>query len=269
MGIADTLRAQSPQQTSERSDTFASRQEAVEDQIRQLTKAVNDLTDQQAIVEARQETRLERLQLLLEQPSTDTTADARTRRSLDTILELQRRIAESLEGESFRRELKNLTAAAQSLRTTATSVSASTDSALEELREDLSHLSRQARDTSRALDVGSRANAGAQRLHAAADRAEKVAARVDRVTRWSWALSGRLLAGGLLLLLTLGVVSGALWGLAALAGVPELSAAIWEAFTATDPWWGKTLWALTGVGFTAAVTWAAWWVLAWLVEALR
>lgn len=268
MGIADDLRTQDEQRrTSEMSAAWTSRQEAVEQQVRTLTDTINDMTTQQAIVGSKQMMLLEQVQQLLERPSTGTADDARQSERHAELVKLQQQLAESLAGEDVHHAVETLKQATNGLARTARSVSASTTDELARTREELSQLRGEVAGFRRSVTL--EAERASAQLTEATKNAGVLVERVERLGRWSWALSAQLLAGGLLLLIMLALLTGLLTGFAQLIGVPDISGAIWDAYAETDPWWGKTLWAGVGLGFGAFVVYGAWWFTRRLVDRLR
>lgn len=268
MGIADNLRTQDEQRrTSELFEALASRQEAVEQQVRTLTETVNDLTTQQTIVGSKQLMLLEQVQRLLETPSTGTADDAKPSERHAEVVMLLQQLAESIAGEDLHRAVQTLKQATNGLATIARSVSASAADEVARTREEISQLRGEIAGLRRSLTLETE-RATAQ-LTEATKSAGALVERVERLGRWSWALSARLLAGGLLLFMTLALLTGLLTGFAQLIGVPEISAAIWGAYAETDPWWGKAFWAGVGVGFGALVVYGAWWFTRRLAESLQ
>lgn len=246
--------------------------DAVEAQNRQISTLVEQqtkLTGFVKVMDEEQGRQLDRVQQRLEQPSTGTAADARTSEQLDELVTLQQQIAESLAGEDFRRELRALTETTASRIRTADSAADRSTAEVDKLGRELAALRVRTQQFAQGLDLQDRAGTVAKRLAEPMDRAEHLIGRVERLGRWSWAMGGRLLAGGLLLLIAFATVSGVLWGIAGLLGVPEISTAIWAAFTATDPWWGKALWGVAGLGFAGALGYAVWKLIGWLLEYLR
>lgn len=231
--------------------------------IADLTAAIQALSD----LQLESITELQQTQRQLTQLSNDTTAASTRNEQLSELASLQRQIAESLAADDFRRELKTLTGAATSLTKASTSVADRSDAEIHKVTDQLAGLRA---DLSRVRsEVGELDRATAGQLAGPLQRAEALVERVDRLTGWSWALGGRLLAGGVLLIVALGAVFGVLWGFAGLLGVPEVTAAIWGSFEAADAWWGKSLWAIVGLTFVGVIGCVTWRLISWLVEAFR
>lgn len=209
------------------------------------------------VMDEEQEKTLERMEQRLAQPSSDTDV-VKMREQLDLLMTVQRQIAESLESEDVRRATAALTAATSDLRKMSSSVAERSAEQTEALDQQLVLLGAKVSNIASSINLERQAKVAARELITPLDRVDSLVNRVDRLGRWSWSMGGRLLAASLLLVITLLTINGVLTGVAELLGLAHVANAIWGAYDATDPWWGKTLWAVAGLSFAGSLGWLVW-----------